>query len=335
MMTFGEHGTFVYTSYKVGICANRNYRGMIVVTKNMANIGKFAALDGKIVPFAETNISIASSAVLYGLSIYTVFFAKKTEDGLLGFRIPEHLERLRQSAKLIGMDDVATLTDEKAFIETVRKLAEANQSTANQCFRVTIHATELVPGVRTRDMKLSITVFTYEANPILPQTGAKLKTSLWRRVADTAIPARAKVNGAYVNSCLAKQEAIDSGCHDCIFLNQFGYVSELTAANIFLVKNGTIITPDPASDILEGITRRSIIEIAKESGLEVVERKVALTELYTADEVFASGSSTFIAPVTEIDGRVISSGTPQPITLDLSEKLKIAQDNPGNYTTLL
>ena len=301
----------------------------------MANIGKFAALDGKIVPFEETNISIASSAVLYGLSVYSVFFAKKTDDGLLGFRIPEHLERLRQSAKLIGMDDVSDITEDKAFIETMRELSKANESEVNQCFRVTIHANQLVPGVRTRDMELSMSVFTYDANPILPQTGAKLKTSLWRRVADNAVPARAKVNGAYVNSCLAKQEAIDSGCDDCIFLNQYGYVSELTAANIFLVKNGTIITPDPASDILEGITRRSIIEIAKESGLEVAERKVALTELYTADEVFASGSSTFIAPVIEIDGRTVGNGEPGPITQDLREKLKAAQNNPGNYTTLL
>lgn len=301
----------------------------------MANIGKFAALDGKIVPFEETHISIASSAVLYGLSVYSVFFAKKTEDGLLGFRIPEHLERLRQSAKLIGMDDVSELADEKAFVASMRELAKANQSEVNQCFRVTIHANALVPGVRTRDMKLSMSVFSYDANPILPQTGAKLKTSLWRRVADNAVPARAKVNGAYVNSCLAKQEALDSGCDDCIFLNQYGYVSELTAANIFLVKNGVLITPDPASDILEGITRRSIIEIAKESGLEVSERKVALTELYTADEVFASGSSTFIAPVIEIDGRNVGGGKPGTITQDLREKLKVAQDNPGNYTTLL
>ncbi len=301
----------------------------------MANIGKFAAFDGKIIPFEETNISIASSAVLYGLSIYTVFFAKKTDEGLLGFRIPEHLERLRQSAKLIGMDDVSELTDEKTFVETVRKLAKANDSKVNQCFRVTIHANQLVPGVKTRNMQLSMSIFTYDAKTILPQTGAKLKTSLWRRVSDTAIPARAKVNGAYVNSCLAKQEAIDSGCDDCIFLNQFGYVSELTAANLFLVKNGEIITPDPASDILEGITRRSIIEIAKESGLSVTERKVALTELYTADEVFASGSSTFIAPVVEIDGRTTGDGKSGPITIDLREKLKQAQNNLGNYTTLL
>lgn len=301
----------------------------------MANIGKFAALDGKIVPFEETNISIASSAVLYGLSVYSVFFAKKTENGLLGFRIPEHLERLRQSAKLIGMDDVSHLTQEADFVETMRELAKANQSEVNQCFRVTIHANELVPGVRTRDMNLSMSVFIYDAKPILPQTGAKLKTSLWRRVADTAIPARAKVNGAYVNSCLAKQEALNSGCDDCIFLNQFGYVSELTAANLFLVKNGVVITPDPASDILEGITRRSIIEIARESGLEVVERKVALTELYTADEVFASGSSTFIAPVIEVDGRTVGQGAVGPITEDLRAKLKIAQNSPGNFTTLL
>ncbi len=143
----------------------------------------------------------------------------------------------------------------------------------------------------------------YEAQPILPATGARLKTSLWHRTADTAIPARAKVNGAYVNSALAKQDALDSGYDDCLILNHHGYVSELSAANVFLVKNGVLITPDPASDILEGITRRSLIALAKAAGIEVLERKVALTELYTADEVFACGTSSFVSPIIELDNR--------------------------------
>lgn len=301
----------------------------------MATIGKFAAMNGKIVPFSEASVSVASSAVLYGLSVYSVFFGKHTKDGVLAFRIPEHLERLKLSARMIGLDDVSELIEEKTFLKTLTELIEANKPSSDQFFRVTIHATELVPGVRTRNLELTLSIFLYEAKNILPQEKAKIKTSLWHRIADTAIPARAKVNGAYVNSALAKQDALDSGCDDCLFLNKHGYVSELSAANIFLIKRDELITPDAASDILEGITRRSIIALAEENGMKVCERKVALTELYTADEVFACGTSAFVSPITEIDNRPIGDGTPGPLTLKLREQLKERQNNPNNWTTLL
>jgi branched-chain amino acid aminotransferase len=301
----------------------------------MAKLGKYAAVDGKLVPFEEAKLSIAGSAVLYGLSVYTVFFGSVSDAGVRVFRLSDHLTRLKQSARLIGMDDVSSLVDEKAFLKTIKDLIKANQPTTDQYFRVTIHATELVPGVKTRNLSLSLTVFTYEAPPILPPDGAHVKTSLWRRTSDTAIPARAKVNGAYVNSALAKQDALDSGCDDCLFLNQNGYVSELSAANVFLVKHDELITPDTASDILEGITRRSIIELAKEQGYKVTERKVALTELYTADEVFACGSSAFIAPLLSIDQRMVGNGKPGAVTLKLRDCLKHKQTEDNSWTTLI
>jgi hypothetical protein len=193
-----------------------------------------------------------------------------------------------------------------------------------------------VDGGRTSDLDLVTSVFMYDAVNILPQDQAKLKTSLWRRTADTAIPARAKVNGAYVNSALAKQDAIDAGFDDCLFLNQNGYVSELSAANIFMIKRGELITPDCASDILEGITRRSIIELAEQKGMKICERKVALTEMYTADEVFACGTSAFVSPIVNIDGRIISDGTSGKYTNDLRQQLADAQaDRTSEWTTLL
>ncbi len=301
----------------------------------MANIGKFAALNGEIVPFDQATVSVASSAVLYGLSVYSVFFAKHTDEGMLAFRIPEHLERLKLSAKMIGLDDVSELIRETTFSTTLKKLIDANKPSSDQFFRVTIHASELVPGVRTRDLELTLSIFLYDAVNILPQDKAHIKTSLWRRTADNAIPARAKVNGAYVNSALAKQDALDSGCDDCLFLNQHGYVSELSAANVFLIKRDELITPDPASDILEGITRRSIMKLAEDTGLKVSERKVALTELYTADEVFACGTSAFVSPITELDNRIIGDGTPGQYTKKLRDLLREAQSEPGNWTTLL
>jgi branched-chain amino acid aminotransferase len=303
----------------------------------MANVGKYAIVDNKIIETKEAKISITSSAVLYGLSVYSVFYGKLTKEGnFLLFRVTDHLQRLKSSAKMIGFTNPDDKIDENKFLEQLQELINKNAPQTDQFFRVTLHAVEEVPGVKTSNLKLSLSLFMYDAVNILPQDQAKIKTSLWRRTADTAIPARAKVNGAYVNSSLAKQDALDAGFDDCLFLNQNGYVSELSAANVFMIKNDTLITPDCASDILEGITRRSIIELAKESGIEVIERKVALTELYTADEVFACGTSAFVSPIVNVDGRIIASGKPGHHTIELKDKLKKTQlDKSSNWVTEL
>ena len=302
----------------------------------MATLGKYALMGGKLVAMNEANLSVASSAVLYGLSVYSVIFGKHTDKGLVCFRISDHIERLRQSGNIIGFTNTSELLDGQAFTASLQKLITANQPATDQFMRVTVHATELVPGVRTSNLQLTTSIFMYDANNILPRSQARIKTSLWRRTADTAIPARAKVNGAYVNSALAKQDAIDSGCDDCLFLNQNGYVSELSAANIFMIKRGELITPDCASDILEGITRRSLIELARQQNITVTERKVALTELYTADEVFACGTSAFVSPITEIDKRTIGDGTPGTITKNLRNLLEVEQKNSlSQWTTVL
>jgi len=303
----------------------------------MANVGKYAIVDNKIIETKEAKISITSSAVLYGLSVYSVFYGKLTKEGnFLLFRVTDHLQRLKSSAKMIGFTNPDDKIDENKFLEQLQELINKNAPQTDQFFRVTLHAVEEVPGVKTSNLKLSLSLFMYDAVNILPQDQAKIKTSLWRRTADTAIPARAKVNGAYVNSALAKQDALDAGFDDCLFLNQNGYVSELSAANVFMIKNDTLITPDCASDILEGITRRSIIELAKESGIEVIERKVALTELYTADEVFACGTSAFVSPIVNVDGRIIASGKPGHHTIELKDKLKKTQlDKSSNWVTEL
>lgn len=134
---------------------------------------------------------------------------------------------------------------------------------------------------------------------------------------DNSIPSRAKVNGAYVNSVLAHQDALDAGYDDCIFLDQAGHVCELAAANIFMVRGGKLITPDTSSDILEGINRRSILELAEKEGMTIQERPIDLTELYIADEVFVCGTSAYVASVAEIDGRQIDE-THNPLTRKLA-----------------
>jgi branched-chain amino acid aminotransferase len=141
--------------------------------------------------------------------------------------------------------------------------------------------------------------------------------SSWRRIQDNAIPCRAKICGAYVNSSLAAQEARDRGFDEAIFLNETGHVAEGSAMNIFFVRDGRLITPDVSQGILEGITRDTVFTLAGERGITIEQRPVDRTELYVADEVFLCGTAAQIAPVTRIDGRPVGSGAPGPMTLDL------------------
>jgi branched-chain amino acid aminotransferase len=212
------------------------------------------------------------------------------------------------SAKIIGIDTFESTWDYKKFKNAVTALIKKNPIKERVFVRATVHVSELVPGTRSRGLKTVVSMFIYEATPIIPQNGARLKTSVWRRVPDYAIPSRAKVNGAYVNSVLGKQDAIDSGYDDCLFLDANGHVCELSAANIFMVRNGTLITPERSSDILEGINRAVVLELAKSLRIPVIERAIDLTELYIAEEVFACGTSAFVAPISEVDARAIGTG---------------------------
>lgn len=281
----------------------------------------------------DSKLSIAGSAVLYGLSVYTVFPVIVNEKHeKLAFRLQDHFERLINSASIIGIDTFSKNWNYNQFLKAVKQIIAANDIKETVFARATVHIDELLPGTKSRGLKSILSIFLYEAVPILPQDGARLKTSVWRRIPDYAIPSRAKVNGAYVNSVLAKQDAIDSGYDDCVFLDASGHVCELSAANIFIVRDNTLITPDTTNDLLEGINRKTVLELAKELGIKVVERDIDLTELYIADEVFACGTSAYIAPITEIDAREVNSKKIGPITINLKNKYAeiFAQKSPNH-----
>lgn len=292
----------------------------------MSRIYENAFFDDSIRPFSEATLSVASSAVLYGLSVYTVFPVNVTETGeLVVFQLHEHYRRLVNSARIIGIDTFEPAWQGERFARAIMELINANKISEPVFVRATVHVTDLVPGTRSRGLATTLSMFIYEAKAILPQSGARLRTSVWRRVPDYAIPSRAKVNGAYVNSVLAKQDAIDSGYDDSIFLDSDGHVCELSAANIFIVRDGVVITPDVSSDILEGINRKTILEICSAAHIRTAVRRVDLTELYMADEVFAAGTSAFVVPVLEVDKRVIGNGVVQPITALLKERWAAVQ----------
>lgn len=277
-----------------------------------------------IIDSGDAKLGVATSAVLYGLSVYTVFPVQVSGQARTAFRLADHYQRLVESCKIIGIDTFASEWTFERFVDVVRELIAVNDPQREVYVRATVHVDESIPGTRVRGLHTTVSIFLYDATPIVPQDGMRLKTSVWRRIPDNAIPSRAKVNGAYVNSVLAKQDAIDSGFDDCIFLDINGHVCELSAANIFLVRAGVLITPDVTSDILDGINRRTILTLAHEEGLQVQERTVDLTELYIADEVFASGTSAGVAPVYEIDGRAIGERTTGAVTSTLRKRHQAA-----------
>jgi branched-chain amino acid aminotransferase len=311
----------------------------MLILIQMAKIYPYTYFDQKITAIEDANLSIASSAVLYGLSVYTVFPVSPTEDGFAIFRFKDHFKRLINSAEIIGIDTFAKEWDEGKFLKAVTEVVKTNEIKETVFIRATVHVNELVPGTRSRGLKTNLSIFIYEAAPIVPQDGMRLKTSVWRRTPDYAIPSRAKVNGAYVNSVLAKQDAIDSGYDDCIFLDTVGHVCELSAANIFIVRDGVLITPDKDTDLLEGINRQTVIDFAKEENIPCEMRNIDLTELYIADEVFACGTSAFVAPVKEIDRRIIGQGIIGPITKKLRTKHNAAllgtDDSYKKYLTFI
>lgn len=302
----------------------------------MARIYEQAFFDSTIVPAGDANLSVMSSAVLYGLSVYSVFPVCRAASGLAAFRIRDHFKRLTDSARIIGIDTFEKNWTEEKFIETARQLVAANDIREDVFLRATVHVNELLPGTRSRGLAVAVSMFVYEAAAILPAGGARLKTSVWRRVPDNAIPSRAKVNGAYVNSVLAKQDALDSGYDDCVFLDERGHVCELSAANIFIVRDGVLITPGTSSDILEGISRRTVLGLASDMDIPTVERVIDLTELYIADEVFASGTSAFVSPVIEIDKRRVGDGAVGPLTTTLQKKYQeVLHGEDPRYAHLL
>lgn len=286
----------------------------------MAQPHSYVYFGDRLVPAAEATLGVATSAMLYGLSVYTVFPVHVADGTRTAFRLRDHFHRLVESCKIIGIDRFADSWDFDRFLAATRELVAANAPKRDVFVRATVHVDESIPGTRVRGCHTTVSMFVYDAVQIVPQDGMRLKTSPWRRIPDNAIPSRAKVNGAYVNSVLAKQDAIDSGYDDCIFLDGSGHVCELSAANIFLVRGGTLITPDPSCDILDGINRRSVLTLAAEEGIPVVERRVDLTELYIADEVFVTGTSAGVAHAVEVDGRDIGDRALGPVAQTLRKR---------------
>jgi len=330
-----SHDTVVETYNKN--CMPMSYGFCIAcIIKAMAKIYEKAYMGDEIVSIDKASLNITSSAVLYGLSVYTVFPVLVIDGEKKIFRLQAHYERLIKSAKIIGIDTFEKDWDYKKFEEAVFLLVKANDITERVFVRATVHVDAEVAGTISRGLSTLLSMFVYEGTSILPKNGARIKTSVWRRIPDYAIPSRAKVNGAYINSVLGKQDAIDSGYDDCLFLDVSGHVCELSAANIFIVRDGVLSTPHAEHDILEGINRKTILELAKDMDIPTSEHTIDLTELYIADEIFACGTSAFVTPILEVDARVVGNGEIGTITSNIKKMYeKLMKGDSDEHEDLL
>ncbi len=271
------------------------------------------------VPFNQANLSIASSPVLYGLCVYTVCNVTwdSTKKQLYLFRPQDHYQRLVNSAKIMDFHSFAADWPYERFVQTLTELVTRNKIKQDSLVRSSIFIDELAAGTRIHDLQNSFSAYVYPMLPVLSADGIHACVSSWQRTPDNAIPSRAKVNGSYANASLMKNEALLNGYDEAIAIDEHGHVAESTVANIFLVRDGVLLTPDFSADLLEGITRDSIIQLARTLDIPVQERSIDRSELYIADEIFLSGSSANAVPVLSVDKRPVGAqaGTPKPGTI--------------------
>ena len=269
---------------------------------------KFAFFGGNIVPFAEATVSVMTHAFNYGTGVFAGLRAywNADEEQLFIFRPHDHFERFIQSASLMRIH-IPHSADE--LVDILAEMLRAENYHENCYIRpIAYKSTEMI-GVRLHDVDDAMTMFAVPFGAYIPnEDGAHVCFSAWRRVDDNAIPARGKIVGAYANSALIKSDAILSGYDEALVLNQEGHVTESSAANLFIVRKGVVITPPPQSDVLEGIVRRTLIELIRnELNLEVVERDIDRTEIYVADEIFLCGTGVQVAAVTRVEHRPIGT----------------------------
>ncbi|MEW6746683.1 MAG: branched-chain amino acid transaminase [Planctomycetota bacterium] len=284
---------------------------------NMQCTNKYAFFQGDIVPIEQAKISIMTVGLNYGTGVFEgirAFWAAE-EEQLYVFRLREHFERFARNCAFLMIE--LPYTVDQLCGTTLRLLQREGYRT--DCYiRPLGYKSTCAIGVRLHGFASECAIFAIPFGEYLdrPQ-GARLQISSWRRIDDNAIPARCKITGAYVNSALAKTEAVLNGFDDALMLCSDGRVSEASAANLFIVREGTLITPPVTDDILEGITRSTFMTLAGDLGLPVLERSLDRSELYSADEAFLCGTGVGIVPVIEVDRRPIANGEAGTITREL------------------
>jgi branched-chain amino acid aminotransferase len=274
-------------------------------------------MDGELIRWDEAKVHILTHTLHYGMGVFEGIRCYQCPDGRSGvFRLPEHIHRLFDSAHIAEIE-IPFAPEE--LIEACKETMRTN-GLKEGYIRPLVFIGDGAMGVHPQDNPIRVAIITWKWGAYLGeealQQGTRVKTSSYARHHVNVMMTKAKICGNYVNSVLAKREAVRGGYDEALMLDTDGYVSEATGENIFLVRNGLIKTP-PLTSILAGITRASVMTIIKDKGMQVAEQRFTRDELYTADEVFFTGTAAEVTPVREIDDRRIGAGRPGPITKEI------------------
>jgi len=283
--------------------------------------GATAYFDGNYVPIGDANISILTHAFNYGTGLFEGIRGYWSEDEgrVLIFRLREHIDRLWRNARILCMEiDESPKDLERICVELVKRSGFEE----GVYIRPILYKSEHALGPKVKGIESRFCCWVIKLGDYVEiEAGLDVCVSSWRRLSDNAIPARAKTTGSYINSALARTEADLAGFDEAIVLREDGTVSEGSAMNVFIVKDNTLITTPENADILVGITRNTVMELARNDlGLTVVERPIARTELYVADEAFFTGTGAQVAPVRSVDRRLIADGKPGPVSRKLQDR---------------
>ncbi len=276
--------------------------------------------EGRYVPLGDANVSIMTHAFMYGTAVFEGIRAYWNPDRgqLYALKVRDHMERLRNSAGVLLMADLPSvdqLTSEA--IEVLRR----NGFREDAYVRPSFYKSTQAIGVKLHGLEHRYSILALPFGDYVDtNVGVRVGTVSWRRTGDTSIPSRAKIVGSYVNPAFSKSEAMLNGFDEALVLTEGGHVSEGSAENIFVVRDGVLVTPPVTDDILEGITRAGIIEICGDLGLKVVERSIDRSELYIAAEAFFCGTGAQISPIIEVDRRQVGLGRVGPITKRIKDR---------------
>lgn len=278
----------------------------------------YAFLEGRILPLAEAKLGVMTHALHYGTGCFEGIRGNWNSEAkrMYLFRVKDHYERLSQSCRIMRINLAYSVEE---LCRLTLELVEKNGCQEDIYIRPLAYKSSQTVGVRLHNLEDDLLIFVTPFGAYLDvDKGARCCVSSWRRIDDNMIPPRAKVSGLYANSALAKTEAWERGFDEAIMLTQNGHVSEGSGENIFLVMRGKLITPPPSDNILVGITRDSVITLAREElGMETVERSIGRTELYVAEECFLTGTAAHVTPVVDIDGRKVGDGKVGELTQKL------------------
>jgi branched-chain amino acid aminotransferase len=274
-------------------------------------------MDGELVPWAEARVHVLSHALHYGSGVFEGIRCYETTRGAAVFRLPEHIRRLFRSAHIYTMD---VPYSQEAVIEAVKETIRANGLSSCYIRPLVFRGYgEMGLNPLTTPVNVSIAVWPWGAylGEEALEAGVRIKVSSWKRNDQNSLPPAAKATGQYINSILAKVEAIKGGYDEAIMLNMGGTVADGSGENVFAIRDGVIATPPISAGCLGGITRESVIEIARDLGYEVREEHLVRTDLYLADEVFFTGTAAEVTPVCEIDDRKVGEGHRGPVTKEI------------------